>query len=909
MSSDPTILGCLSTHTGDEAIQLFEKVKCVSAPPDHKDFKPVDCFLCVGMHNLYFVSKDLSGLIEGQKLSYLGISQVLQDVYTRKHFVIIMDAGQDKRWMSERIQIWSHHRQKLLDRIGMCWQAEVMYRKFEIEKFPLCWHPLSNPDKIDDIDTLRVHPWMEHQQMQDALIKKEEKVEKARLDANEPFMHCGYGFFLRDGYKDAGFGAGRFTHEEGWEVSYDSIPVKIPEGVQVQIHVHDPVPVMELEKRGEEEVRVIAARYKQDLVQNISQFYVMVNGQYNKRMNRTSDIALWDGWEMLLRTQEGTIVCVVLRRQYIPPLCDSAQDIAVMLHCPAKSSAPNQAFLEVLIEECRMIADTVSPVEEGPPIYREIIQARLDALQFDEQAYMWFEGKLGMTPCHRYPSAMKYVKSIVTILHNDNLLQDPQLIQAFGEEGEELECVPDPQQVPSGMLSDAEALLTATDEEDEGMRMSRVAENKFSWYSRIARYLAYCLDGGLIGDRFSLSMLVKCVGRGSNEVEKRIKDVLEFLLHLNLRATDGASRAFSTTRLPLAQLLQDLSEFGRYTFNERVMRVLITEKYIQNEHRKKSSNSGSTYEHLQAVFLQNPQVGIGLRTLLCRQILEQAASLVSAENEDDHNVKTLVLALLKVMQEQNLSLASCATAALVNLSCGKTNTKTVLMSQGCLQICIQQLKLKDDDLTLYTLYLLVNMTKTPHQRAAVVSQGGVPLLVDILTSSYQNPRRHQILTQVASIIGQLCNDADTRHLLSDEALYPVVPCLLWVFDAALPNTPLKTKVLFALRQLCIVPMNKDRVGQHAIPQILDELCLAQPTPQGQECVMNAILLLIMLASISTNAQMMALGGRLDDVLVEGGLQVGEKGNATRATNKGFSIELWKKVEELKTKVQKAVNMQ
>eukprot|EP00971_Amphidinium_carterae_P156508 3102525-Amphidinium_carterae.2 len=34
------------------------------------------------------------------------------------------------------------------------------------------------------------------------------------------------------------------------------------------------------------------------------------------------------------------------------------------------------------------------------------------------------------------------------------------------------------------------------------------------------------------------------------------------------------------------------------------------------------------------------------------------------------------------MQEQNLSLASCATAALVNLSCGKTNTKTVLMSQG-----------------------------------------------------------------------------------------------------------------------------------------------------------------------------------------------------------------------------------
>eukprot|EP00403_Amphidinium_massartii_P036781 CAMPEP_0178436476 /NCGR_PEP_ID=MMETSP0689_2-20121128/34459_1 /TAXON_ID=160604 /ORGANISM="Amphidinium massartii, Strain CS-259" /LENGTH=912 /DNA_ID=CAMNT_0020058573 /DNA_START=50 /DNA_END=2785 /DNA_ORIENTATION=- len=909
MSSDPTILKCLSAHTRGEAIQHFEKVKCQL--PDHS---PWESFLCVGKHNLYFVSKDLVGLVSGEHLSYLDIIQVVQDVYTRTHFVLFLGETQDSSWGSPEIKIWSDHREKLLERIAMCWQAEVMYRKFEIQKFPLHWHPLSDPLAADNIQTLRVHPWKGHKDLQDRPIK--EKMERARLDAADPFQHQGYGFFLREGFVDGGFGTGTFTKEEAWEAAYDNIPVKIPGGVQVQVHVHDSVPIMELEKRGEEEVRVVAAKYKQDLVQNISQFYVMLNAPYNKKMNRTSDIAMWDGWELLIRTQEGVIVCIILRRQYIPPLCDTCQDIAVMLHCP-NAVRTTQPMLEVLIDECRTVADTLSPVEENPPIYKDVIQARLDALQFDENAYMWFEGKLNMTPCHRYPSAFKYVKSIVKILDADNLINDSELLDELDPIDEktgnrkETPVEQNPQQVPDGMFEDAahgdkDSLLEPQEAEDDTLRAQRLNENKIAWYSRVARYLAYCLDGGLIGDRFNLGMLVRLVGRGSTEVEKVIKDVIEFLLHVNIRDTDGKARAFSKNRLPLAQLLQDPSEFGRYTFNERVMRVLITEKYIQNEHRKKSSNTGTTYEKLQAVFLENEQVGIGLRTLLCRQILEGNLSA----DEDGHNVKVLVLALLQVMQEKNLSLASCATAALVNLSCGKNHTKTVLMSQGCLRICIDQLKLKDDDLTLYTLYLLVNMTKTPHQRAAVVSQGGVPLLVDILTSSYQNPRKHQILTQVASIIGQLCNDPDTRNLLSDDSLYPVVSCLLWLFDSSQPNTPLKTKVLFALRQLCIVPMNKDKVGQHAIPRVLDDLTNASTTPQGQECTMNAILLLIMLASIASNAKLMVLGGseeggRLEEALEFAGIQVGRTPNAHRS-NKGFSMELWKKVEELKTKVQRQV---
>jgi len=243
---------------------------------------------------------------------------------------------------------------------------------------------------------------------------------------------------------------------------------------------------------------------------------------------------------------------------------------------------------------------------------------------------------------------------------------------------------------------------------------------------------------------------------------------------------------------------------------------------------------------------------LGLRTLICRQILETCAT---TNNDDDSNAMVLVPSLVKVMKEKNLSLMSCATAALVNLSFGKESTKNLLVEEGCMSLCMEQLKLKDDDLTLYTLYLLVNLTKTPHQRSIVVRHGGVLLLVDILTSCYQNHTKWKILAEMASVLGQLCNDAETRELLSE--INSVCACLLYIYDAAPPNTKLKSKLLFALRQLSYIERNKLRIGAHAIPVIIEELGQASPkTKDGRECALNALLLLTLLASIHSNALLM-----------------------------------------------------
>lgn len=867
MSMDPVILQCLGRICNEE-LQLFERVMVVHEVPEGRT-----CNICIGKHFIFFVSREMDRLVEGQKLSYLHIEKAVTDSSTKRFFLLELAAGnRGPGWQAgDRILIESQHREMLLESIALCWQAEYMFQFFQVKKFPQAKATIANSlsglRKLakNNIDMLQVSPFKGY---------------------DDNFSHRGYGFFLRMGFKSVqGLKNGTFIHDAGWEVSYNSQSVVVPPGVEITMHVDDHQTIQELERSaiGADDLRTVATAYKQSLTEHLDQFYVLVNGSYMKRMNRSNDVAAWDGWEFFVRSKEFAFACVLLRREYIPPLCDITQDVAVLLRCPAQSM--NQDMCEVLLDECRFVADTLAPNAEGRTVYKEIIQAKLDTLQFNEEGYRWVEGRLKLTPIHKRPAAVKFVKSIVHILVSDGWDENLDDVELFRD----VPVLHNPLDVPAQMLSDAEPLLGNPDGK------SRI-ERQNAWYWRISRYLAYCVDGGLLGDRFTMGTLVQAIGRFSSETDKVLKAVIEFLLQVVPR-NDWSRSIFSGARLPLSQLLQDPEEFGKHSFNERVMKLLLTENYIANEWRKKSGGSGASYERLLASLLTNEHVGVGLRTLICRQILE-TTNLKDSNVNDERQVQVLVPALVKVMQGGNLSLTSCATAALVNLSCGKMSTKNLLVSEGCMKLCIKQLKAKDDDLTLYTLYLLVNLTKTPHHRSIVVREGGVPLLVDILTSSYQNLRKQKVLAELASVVGQLCNESETRTLISDE--FPVVPCLLWVYDAAPPNSKLKSKLLFALRQLCVLGQNKVKVGQHVIPRVLEELSLA--TPSFEECATNAVLLLTMLASVHSNAIRMNVEGRLDDSLCACGLQTDP---GVESKTHRFSPNVWEKVAILRERIREA----
>ncbi|OLP89104.1 hypothetical protein AK812_SmicGene29469 [Symbiodinium microadriaticum] len=486
---------------------------------------------------------------------------------------------------------------------------------------------------------------------------------------------------------------------------------------------------------------------------------------------------------------------------------------------------------EVILDECHIIADSIASVYENVGIYKRPLQARLNTLHLTEDGYRWAEGQLGMVPVHRR-AALKFLKSLVKMLLGESALWDESI-----EHDEIFKDVPDmgdPCSVPQEPISEAESLLQTSRDRNE---------RRNAWAARIARYFAYCVDGGIMGERFTFPLLIQALGRVSSaDVDRQMKEVIDFVLHVNKRDAAGWKSNLFLEEKPvsLIAMTKESEAFAEYSFNAEVsssadwdiiMRHLVSEGYVESElpgaklrrMKKRPPGAGLDYADL-LVGTPSPESRLGgtndredTKFEKTAALLQQCALLLFSFEISEVLLALGTHELLQVMVGSNHILMSYA--SLVNLSCGRQNMKR--RAQG-----VKQLKTKHDELTLYTsLFLLVNLTKTPHHRYIVVREARLPKWLQIHARSFKgvNLRKQRILAEVASVLGQLCNDP--------------------VNDAAQPNTKLKSKLLFALRQrgargfgmvmargapaAVLQGQSKSlEVGPHIIPVMLEELALA-----------------------------------------------------------------------------------
>jgi len=57
-----------------------------------------------------------------------------------------------------------------------------------------------------------------------------------------------------------------------------------------------------------------------------------------------------------------------------------------------------------------------------------------------------------------------------------------------------------------------------------------------SWVARVARYFAWAVDGGLLGSRFNLMMLLESIPGLSEHSFKKVSFALNFMLHMRPRS-------------------------------------------------------------------------------------------------------------------------------------------------------------------------------------------------------------------------------------------------------------------------------------------------------------------------------------------------------------------------------------
>ncbi|CAE7307276.1 gtf2h4, partial [Symbiodinium sp. KB8] len=128
----------------------------------------------------------------------------------------------------------------------------------------------------------------------------------------------------------------------------------------------------------------------------------------------------------------------MMRRQYVPPLMDVVQDFILAMKCPSKSVSA-QMVQEKLLNEVAFIADSFSPAPH-PNLNADIVQAKLDALHYDSEAYAWIHDRFKLQPhgpIDVEKHATIFVKGVVKSLYNEHVLSSIEVLEEISSRAEE----------------------------------------------------------------------------------------------------------------------------------------------------------------------------------------------------------------------------------------------------------------------------------------------------------------------------------------------------------------------------------------------------------------------------------------------------------------------------------------
>lgn len=481
MACDRQVLAAIGMKTGGDC-RYFELVDLTCGDLRRK------CFACVGKHSLFFLRQDLDGpLHDDADVYYSLIARIIQDENSDQHCLLTM-AKELPNWQSDRIFLKAENRSLFLKHLRCNWQTDHMWRLGRVVVFPLSSHPMTKEPSFDhDIWPYQAYCWTKFQ---------------------------GYRFMMPERYSDQANSIQ--SSETGEYVDED--------GTSLVVHVHEACSLEQLARIYRDNIRWVAADYKLQLCSEEKQFYVLKDCIRDKRMNIAGDIAQWHQWELIIRTRQATLICLVMRRQYIPPTCSNAQDLAVILRCPEEHWTERETDL---LQEAYLIADSMCTDSPEVSVDHSMIQAKLDALRFDEEGTDWIASHLKLKPCWEV-EAIRFVKSLWKLFCDDkvegydaavlDLPAGEVFLNAESADWAGVECIENFQTFLTEMLDRGEGLPSGTQAEalDEDAKL-RIGHH---WHARVARYFAWAVDGGLLGERFNLEKMIE--GEGSEHEASRV---------------------------------------------------------------------------------------------------------------------------------------------------------------------------------------------------------------------------------------------------------------------------------------------------------------------------------------------------------------------------------------------------
>eukprot|EP00927_Polykrikos_kofoidii_P035703 TRINITY_DN30247_c0_g1_i1.p1 TRINITY_DN30247_c0_g1~~TRINITY_DN30247_c0_g1_i1.p1 ORF type:complete len:877 (+),score=133.71 TRINITY_DN30247_c0_g1_i1:271-2901(+) len=833
MSTDPHVLAALALKIKQE-MRYFEIVTIVSGDTRRK------CVFCIGKHAMYFMRQDLNSLIhEGGEVNYSHVLKAIRDKATSRHLVLKLHANAPPKWKSDRIFIQTDCREMLLQHLMCNWATDYMWRLGRVMPLPV--------------------------------YKADVTIENAQND--EPLVapfwgfrwvtFNGYKMMVRDAFEDQATITQR--DQTGEYVDPQT-------GTTVVMHVHEPLTFTQMSSahgHGRDRIRWVASEYKEQILKGSSEYYILRNAPWQKSMNLIGDIASWYGWELVVRTKEATLICFLLRREYVPPMCCSIQDIAVIVRQPANHPGGSAAFPDTM-RMAELCANSVCSDMPFVGIYHDFIQAKLDGLYFDEEGYDWMSSRLKLRPKDLHEKVKRLVRGLIKVLHRNKAM--PKAEELLGKRGVDVIVNAEKdetwQNLDDVKDDDFETFIEETMvKQDDTVKQGQDLQ-KPMWMMRVARYIVWAVDGGLLGNKFTCDILLEAMP-GLDDTVKKVEYVVNFMLHLRHKELDK-----SWTCAGIMQLMKE-TKLSQMYMSERVLY-----SFLSTETLRKSIGRGRDVEYFTCLAsLLNSCGSISMKGYICRMFMELKAGAQKSENMDTSLAVTRPL--VGALEERGPGatyLATFVLAALVNLCSEQELVKKVLMSSGVSQSIVDWMKTKDDDVVLYALMLAASLTKECHYRLVFCEKGLPAVLYDTLTSSYTHIRhgdtdgtntakstdlavgavKEGILTQVCIVIGHLCNDDISRKTFTSEAYEHTVNCILYIFEKCTTYSAVQAKAMFALRQIIANRGDlKDNVGGLVISDLLENIDEMEIRDSSdREYVAQAVSFLHVLAARQMNCEIM-----------------------------------------------------
>ncbi|KAF7457984.1 putative ARM repeat protein [Cryptosporidium felis] len=857
-------------------------------------------YICVGRHSLYLLKRNLRKVISGGKLRYSQIEGVYEDMSNDTRFLILFDNHQDQNWVDDKLIINCLDRFKLCNYLEVAWRTDYAFRTgkyYDFPRFGINMNEISkgvgigkkNKSSFKQIKSIMV--WGVKGSAENNKSRYEPKNSIGILDEEtciaihkqltsveegysttifpltkivefidyKKYVFDGYFFFAKEGFENKATQA--YSSQTGSYVSFN--------GVEININVHPPIflnhkkPNCDGSKTRENKGPESKGFTVGNNLYNVAQEYVRLlasmstdqnysvylNEQYNKKMNLSDDISIWSCWEIFLKTTRMSIACIIMRRSYLPPTLDSYQDLSVIYSCSFKDMKHFNITDRDILRECRLSADSFSPLTQHHTIYTEFVQSQLDTLLFDEFSYSWIATNIKLHPVFKN-GARSFLKSILKMMDKANILADSDLIEEIdlleksgsnkydSENDTEIETFEDPMACIHEMLSQAFGIDKFSKSVDE--------RQKYHFFElRLARYLSYCIDGGLLGAKFVIEDLVSSVGMANRNVDSKIRQVLDYLLHV--RSKDMTEEY---TQMKLVTLLQDPKFVKDFCFVPSVMARFVSSGYCA---RLIPSGEEILYiEFLMNLLTLPIKNSFGQRSQLRVSILQQILHATRDPMKRDYYIQMIPL-LVEIFSgseshEDNIA-SKYAGATLLNLCFSNDVLKNELVNAGISTGIVKNLSKRDDlQFTKICLSLIVNISKDPSHRQTLVADGILPIIADILhdiledfrPNAYINLSNNQFQGQVnvffkqnsdwdilpitLGVIGQLCNENDIRSIFISN--WCVLDYILYLFHNLEiyigKNNDIVCKIIFCIKQLCnsnwIVQL---RVGRHCIPTLIE----------------------------------------------------------------------------------------